>query len=259
MGPVAANPVLLVHGPELVTDRRASGRTAHRYLDYLEQHMSTVGSTAMTDSTIKAVLWDFGGVILTSPFEAFNRYEDERGLPRDFIRTINATNPDDNAWALLERSEISPHEFDSRFGEESTAHGHRVPGADVLALLSGAVRPEMVVALERVIAAGYATACLTNNVVSHEDDDNERPEIAAVLARFDHVVESSKVGVRKPEPRFYEIACELASVGPEQVVFLDDLGINLKPAKAMGMTTIKVLGADQAIADLETVLDLSLR
>ena len=132
--------------------------------------------------------------------------------------------------------------------------GHRVPGGDVLALLGGAVRPEMVTALDRVIEAGYVTACLTNNVAG-----DPRSDVAEVMARFHHVVESSKVGCRKPEPMFYERACSLAAVEPAQVVFLDDLGVNLKPAKAMGMTTIKVLGADQAIGDLESVLGIPLR
>jgi len=204
---------------------------------------------------ITAVFWDFGGVILTSPFEAFNRYEERNGLPADFIRSVNARDPHDNAWAQLERNDIGPSEFGPMFAEESEQLGHRVDGADVLALLSGEVRPEMVLALDRVIAAGLTTACLTNNVVGGDP----RPDVADVMGRFGHIVESSKVGVRKPEPRFYEIACELAAVDPEQVVFLDDLGINLKPAKAMGMTTIKVLGADQAIADLESVLDVPLR
>lgn len=213
----------------------------------------------MTDRHIEAVLWDFGGVILTSPFEAFNRYEAERGLPTDLIRTVNTNNPDDNAWAKLERNDIGPAEFDELFATESEAIGHRVPGADVLALLSGAVRPEMETALDKVIAAGYKTACLTNNVVSDDTATQRRPDVATVMGKFGHVVESSKVGVRKPEPRFYEIACELVEAPPEACVFLDDLGINLKPAKAMGMTTIKVVGADQAIADLESVLGIGLR
>ncbi len=207
---------------------------------------------------VTAVLWDFGGVILSSPFEAFNRYEHDRDLPADFIRGVNATNPHTNAWARLERSDISPAEFDAAFAAESEALGHRVPGADVLALLSGQVRPEMVRALDRVIESGYRTACLTNNV-SGEHASAERTElIASIMARFDHVVESSKVGCRKPEPRFYEIACELLGVSPHECVFLDDLGINLKPAAAMGMRTIKVLGADQAIAELSAVLSLDL-
>jgi putative hydrolase of the HAD superfamily len=205
----------------------------------------------------KAVLWDFGGVILSSPFEAFRRYEVQRNLPVDFIRRVNATDPDRNAWALMERSEISVSEFDELFAAESAALGHRVNGADVLTLLHGEVRPEMVATLDRVKAAGLRTACLTNNVVSSvadRVDDARANDIAAVMARFDVVVESSKVGVRKPEPRFYEIACELLDVQPPECVFLDDLGINLKPAAAMGMTTIKVITADQAIADLNAVL-----
>lgn len=210
-----------------------------------------VGSPIM----IRAVLWDFGGVILSSPFEAFNRYEAANGLPVDFIRGVNATDPDTNAWALLERSDISPEEFDTLFAEESARLGHRVPGADVLTLLSGELRTEMITALDRVIRAGYRTACLTNNVVGGE----ERMDVGDVMVMFDHVVESSKVGCRKPEPRFYEIACELVGVEPHECVFLDDLGVNLKPARAMGMTTIKVVSAEQAITDLEQVLAIPLR
>ena len=213
----------------------------------------------MPNRPIRAVLWDFGGVILSSPFEAFNRYEDSRGLPRDIIRRVNAANPHSNAWALLERSEISPARFDSLFAEESAALGHSIPGADVLGLLSGEVRPEMVAALDSVIDAGYLTACLTNNVVSTSEPANERQqEVRAVMARFHHVVESSKVGCRKPEPRFYEIACGLLGVTPDECVFLDDLGINLKPAAAMGMRTIKVGDPAAALAELAGHLDMAL-
>lgn len=204
---------------------------------------------------IRAVLWDFGGVILSSPFDAFNRYEAANRLPTDFIRTVNATDPDTNAWALLERNDVTPEEFDARFADESEALGHRIPGADVLGLLSGEIRPEMVTALDRVIRAGYRTACLTNNVVGGE----QRMDVGDVMVMFDHVVESSKVGCRKPEPRFYEIACELVGVEPSECVFLDDLGINLKPAAAMGMTTIKVGAAEPAITELERVLGIALR
>ena len=210
---------------------------------------------------LRAVLWDFGGVILTSPFEAFRRYESATGLPQDFIRTINSTNPHSNAWALLERSDISTKEFDELFAQESSARGHRVPGADVLALLSGDIRPNMVAALDAVIAAGFKTACLTNNMVTTNDNtvttsesSNERAsELTAVMNRFDVIVESSKVGVRKPEPRFYEIACEMLDVTPGECVFLDDLGINLKPAAAMGMRTIKVADPVDAISQLAAI------
>lgn len=213
----------------------------------------------MSFSPIQAVLWDFGGVILSSPFEAFNTYEAQKGLPTDLIRRVNSTNPHTNAWALLERNDISPQEFDQLFTTESEALGHRVPGADVLALLSGEVRPRMVQALDTVKAAGFKIACLTNNVVSTEEPATERQaQVRTIMHKFDHVVESSKVGCRKPEPRFYEIACELLNVSPNECVFLDDLGINLKPAAAMGMRTIKVVNPDDALAELSGHLDLVL-
>ena len=204
---------------------------------------------------IRAVFWDFGGVILSSPFDAFNDFERANGLPVDFIRGINARDPDTNAWARFERQEVSASEFDALFGDESETAGHRVAGADVMSMLYGSVRPEMVSALDRVGEAGYITACLTNNVASACG----APEVDEIMAKFDHVVESSKVGLRKPEPEFYELACNVAGVDPGEVVFLDDLGINLKPAKAMGMTTIKVTAPGQAISALEATLGLSLR
>jgi len=209
---------------------------------------------------ITAVLWDFGGVILSSPFEAFRRYEATRGLPQDFIRTVNAAQPHANAWARLERSEITAAEFDAEFARESAVLGHEVRGADLLGLLGGEVRPEMVTALDRVKAAGLATACLTNNIVggSTGDDGDARPDVAAVMARFDVVLESSKLGVRKPEPAFYTLACERLGVEPVDCAFLDDLGVNLKPARAMGMTTIKVGDPAVAIAELGAVLGLDL-
>lgn len=207
----------------------------------------------------KAVLWDFGGVIVSSPFEAFRRFESEHGLPIDFIRGVNATNPHSNAWALMERSEITTDQFDDLFGREAEALGHHVRGADVLSLIHGDVRPEMVGMLDRVKEAGFLVACLTNNIVdsTNTGGDARSVQIADIMSRFDVIVESSKVGVRKPETRFYEIACDLLGVEPEECVFLDDLGINLKPAAAMGMTTIKVTSVAQAIADLNAALGLA--
>lgn len=212
--------------------------------------------------TIKAVFWDFGGVFTTSPFENFRRYEERHGLPRDFLRTINATNPDHNAWARFERSELSLDAFDAAFAEESGAAGHAVPGRDVIALLAGELRPEMVAALERVRQT-YRVACITNNVSAGEgrgmQTTAERAaEIEAVMERFEHVVESSKLGLRKPDPRIYQHACELVGVRPEEVVYLDDLGVNLKPASQLGMTTIKVVRPHDALKELGEVLALDL-
>ena len=205
----------------------------------------------MSERSIEAVIWDFGGVLTTSPFEAFNRYEAERGLPRDFIRTINATNPEDNAWARFESSRISLEEFDAAFAEESETAGHRIPGSEVVALLSGDVRPRMVKMLE-LCKQNYAVACITNNVKSGQGpgmarDEKRAAAVQAVMGLFDLVVESSIEGIRKPNPAIYELTCERLSVEPARAVFLDDLGINLKPARALGMQTIKVLNEDQAI------------
>lgn len=216
----------------------------------------------MPNSAIRAVLWDFGGVITDSPFEAFRRFERERGLPEDFLRRVNATNPDSNAWARFERSELTLAQFDAAFAEETAAAGHRVGGAAVVKLLYGAVRPTMVEALRRV-GEHYTTACLTNNVNTGPGhglptSDERTDEVLRVLAMFDHVIESRKVGARKPEPRFYELALARLAIDPREAVYLDDLGINLKPARALGMTTIKVDSAPQALAELARVLDLPL-
>lgn len=211
----------------------------------------------------KAVLWDFGGVITSSPFEAFNRYEKERGLPADFLRSINATNPDSNAWAQLESSQVTVDEFDELFAQEAESKGHRVMGKDVLELLSGDVRPEMVNAL-KAIKAQHRIGCITNNVNTGQGpgmakSSEKAAQVAEIMALFDVVIESSKVGIRKPDPEIYRMTCEQMSIQPEETIYLDDLGINLKPARALGMSTIKVLNADQALDELETLLDMQLR
>lgn len=218
----------------------------------------------MTSQNIRAVLFDFGGVVLTSPFDAFEAYERSAGFPVGLIRTINSTDPDENAWAKLERSEVDTAGFVELFEAEAAALGHAVSGAKVLELISGDVRPEMVEAIRRITSAGFITACLTNNISRKpEDEEPQNPEraaaVAEVMAMFDHVVESSVIGVRKPEQSFYTKALEIVGVAATEAVFLDDLGINLKTARAMGMTTIKVVDADAALADLESVIGLNLR
>ena len=211
-----------------------------------------------------AVIWDFGGVITSSPFEAFAQFETANELPRDFIRSINATNPDTNAWALFERSEIDADAFDAAFQAEATARGHSVRGAEVLALLAGDIRPEMVAVLQRLINEDYKIGCITNNVKTGSGAGMARSKekaaaVEAVMELFSHVIESSKVGIRKPDPEIYKMACTALDVTPERAVFLDDLGVNLKPARALGMATIKVSGAEQAISELETLLGHPLR
>ena len=211
------------------------------------------------------MLFDFGGVILSSPFEAFNRYEAEVGLPADTIRRINATNPDDNAWARFERGEDSVAGFRDRFESEAAALGFTIDAQRVVDSLRGVVRPAMVEALRRCSAV-FKTAMLTNNFTPPGDEtatqamvDGEGRSLEEIHALFDEIIESSVVGVRKPEPRFYEIACERLGVEPTECVFLDDLGINLKPARAMGMQTIKVVEPDTALAELEGIVGIALR
>lgn len=209
--------------------------------------------------SIRAAFFDFGGVILSSPFEAFNRFEERGELPRDFIRTVNSTNPDANAWARFERNDVTFDEFCDLFEAECAAAGHAVSARALMPLLLGEIRPAMVRAVHRCREEGLVTACLTNNWISHDDRPVERLQDGhdEAMAAFDHVIESSKVGVRKPDQRFYEIACEWAGVDPHEVVFLDDLGVNLKPAAAMGMTTIKVVDPSEALATLEHALGFS--
>ena len=214
----------------------------------------------MPHPIITAVFWDFGGVVLSSPFDAFASYEAANGLPVGTIRRLNAKNPDTNAWAQFERSDVSFDEFCDLFEAEAAEIGQVLEARSVMALLSGTVRPQMVEALRRLKAEGYKIACLTNNVrASDPSAEVARPEVAEVMALFDHVTESSKAGIRKPEVRFYEMACEAVGVEPHQAVFLDDLGINLKPAAAMGMRTIKVGDPDVALGELEAILGLTLR
>jgi putative hydrolase of the HAD superfamily len=199
------------------------------------------------------VIFDFGGVITSSPFAAFDRLERARGLPQGLVRRINATDPDGNAWARLERAEIDVAGFDTAFAAEARALGHDLRGHDVLALLEGDIRPRMVAALRWLKHAGYVLGCLTNTVpgVARRDD------VAAVLALFDRVIESSAAGVRKPDPRIYAMMCAALERAPSACVYLDDLGINCKPAAAMGMAAIKVTGDAQALDELGAVLGIA--
>ena len=210
---------------------------------------------------IKAVFWDFGGVITTSPFESFNRFEEQNNLPKDFLRLVNSTNPDFNAWAKLERSEVDLDEFNDLFMEESKNLGHATPGKEVIALLKGEVRPQMINALKS-IKNRLVLACLTNNIQAmdkqFEGNVSASGKHDEVMQLFDFVIESSKVNVRKPDPNFYLLACEKANIRPDEAIFLDDLGINLKPAKELGMRTIKVIDPDVALDELQLLLDFQL-
>ena len=213
--------------------------------------------------SIRAVLWDFGGVLTTSPFEAFRHFEEANELPRDFLRTINATNPQTNAWARFEASVSNLDEFDREFETETRNAGHPVTGRTVLGLLGGEVRPRMLEVL-RQCKAHFQVMCLTNNMNTGEGPGiwgtpTRAAAVERAMALFDLVMESSKEGLRKPDPRIYKLACERMRTAPAEVVYLDDLGINLKPARELGMHTIKVTSEAQAIADLERALGITFK
>ncbi|WP_027566004.1 HAD-IA family hydrolase [Bradyrhizobium sp. URHA0013] len=209
--------------------------------------------------TIEAVIFDFGGVLTSSPFEAFTRFETERGLPIDIIRRTNAANHLENAWAKFERAEVDIDTFDHLFATESLALGAEVRGRDVLPLLQGDLRPEMAEALKR-IKAQFKTGCITNNLPANAIGSmtGRSLYVAEVMVLFDHVIESAKIGLRKPDPRIYQLMVETLKVDPKNCVYLDDLGVNLKPAREMGMTKVKVTSGAQAIAELEAATGLKL-
>ena len=209
---------------------------------------------------LEAVIWDFGGVLTSSPFEAFARFETERGLPADIIRRTNAANHLENAWAKFERAEVDIETFDRLFAAELLALGAEVRGKDVLPLLAGDLRPEMVEALRR-IKSTFKTGCITNNLPANAigSAGGRTLYITEVMVLFDHVIELAKIGLRKPDPKIYHMMVEALAVDPKRCVYLDDLGVNLKPARDMGMTTIKVRDAKQALAELEAATGLSLR
>tara|TARA_Y100000591_G_scaffold198847_1_gene172017 strand:- start:658 stop:1311 length:654 start_codon:yes stop_codon:yes gene_type:complete len=209
-----------------------------------------------------SVFWDFGGVITSSPFEAFSKFETDNHLPKDFIRKVNSTNHKSNAWAKLEQSKISLDEFDELFREESKSLGYEVNGGDVLNLLQGEIRPEMVRALEKLKTENFKLACLTNNFNSGDKNqsalDDVNKERLEIMNNFDHIIESKELGIRKPDLDFYIKAIEITGADPKETIFLDDLGINLKPARELGMATIKVLNSNQALKQLTELTGVNL-
>ena len=205
----------------------------------------------------KAIIWDFGGVITSSPFEAFKKFELSNNLPKDIIRTINSENPDDNAWAKFERNDINLNEFDNLFSIEAYKKGFKISGKQVVKLLTGEIRKQMVDFLF-LLKKDYKLGCITNNIQNSKNEKvNHLNEAGQVMKIFDHIIESSKVGLRKPDPRIYYMSCDALGVEPEECIYLDDLGINLKPAREIGMTTIKVIDPNEAINEVKKYLQLA--
>ncbi len=204
---------------------------------------------------IKAVIFDLGGVVLDSPMEILADFEKRHGLEPDFINRLIGEAGPQGAWARLERGEIPMEDFFEAFDREIQSAGADISSREIMGAINHylRVRPEMLDMVRQIRKSGILTAALTNNWVA--DDD-----ISALLSdfkkEFDVFVESSREGLAKPDPRMYERVLEKLGVAPEEAVFLDDIGRNLKPARKMGMTTIKVESVEEALAALKKRLQM---
>ncbi len=208
----------------------------------------------------RAVLFDLGGVVFPSPFDAFDTYEREEGLSKGFVRAVIARSAEDGAWARLERSDVTFKEFCLELEGEALLAGEEISAEQLMAMVGSSLtpRPEMVAAINALRSIGLLIGALTNNWALAEGRTDARPHSLGNLGLFDIVVESAVEGMRKPDPRIYELTCQRLGVEPAEVVFLDDLGINLKPARAMGMTTIKVSDVGDALNELGEIFGISL-
>lgn len=213
----------------------------------------------------RAVIFDLGGVVFPSPFDAFREYERARGLPHRFLSEVIVQTGEAGAWSRFERGELDPEAFARAFEAECAAAGGEVVVGDLFAQMrrdhDGGPRAEMTAAIRRLRDHGLRTAALTNNWVDADGETHvsgSSPVARQLDTLFDTIVESAREGLRKPDPRIYSLTCRRLDVGPGETVFLDDLGANLKPARAMGMATIKVDDPAAALQELGDVLGLEL-
>lgn len=217
--------------------------------------------------TIRAIIFDLGGVVLGSPLHAIAQYERELGLPANFVNRVVADTAPGGAWSRLERGEISMETFYVEFEADCQAAGQALSARAMFERMGVAAqpRPIMLEAIRRIRAQGLLAGALTNNWATDEADDEAGGQETrandgsqALSELFDVFVESSVEGLRKPDPRIYTLTCERLGVEPTQAAFLDDIGSNLKAARALGMTTIKVDTPEQALDELSRVIDLEL-
>jgi putative hydrolase of the HAD superfamily len=218
-----------------------------------------------TPKPIRAVIFDLGGVVLGSPLHAIAEYERELGIPPNFVNRVVADTAPTGAWSRLERGELAMQAFYAAFDADCLAAGQTISARDMMARMAVAARPRPVMldAIGKLRTAGYRVGALTNNW-AHGEDDAGRPAGApsdgtrALNSLFDVFVESSVEGLRKPDPRIYQLTCERLEVAPEESAFLDDIGTNLKSARALGMATIKVEEPIAALTALSELLSLPL-
>jgi putative hydrolase of the HAD superfamily len=218
----------------------------------------TAGCYNRAVPALAGVLFDMGGVVMESPLAAIAHYERAQGLPSNAINRVVAAAGASGAWARLERGELTVATFCPAFEADCRAHGLTVDAAALMTAIAaaGRPRPAMLEAIRRLRARGLRVGALTNNWRREGPDDDVVPH--ALRAHFDAFVESRAVGLRKPDPAIYVLACRELGVEPARTAFLDDIGANLKPARALGMTTIKVDEPAAALRELGTLLDLDL-
>jgi len=205
---------------------------------------------------ITAVIFDLGGVVLGSPLHAIAAYERDLGIPDGFVNRVVVDTAPSGAWSRLERGELTLAAFYPAFEADCAAAGQELSAREMMARMQTASlpRPRMLAAIDAIRGRGIKTAALTNNWASEDPEAGT----GALRKHFDVFIESSVVGLRKPDPRIYELACSELGVAPGQAVFLDDIGSNLKTARALGMQTLKVTDADAALAELEAILGFPL-
>jgi putative hydrolase of the HAD superfamily len=207
----------------------------------------------------RAVIFDLGGVVFPSPFEAFDTYDHGNDLKKGTMRALIRVSSETGAWAALERGELSMDEFIVALEAEALAAGFILDARRLMGLIGSSLgpRPEMAHAIRVIRQHGLRTAALTNNWA--DEKQRSSPSGLRETGLFDVIVESAVEGLRKPDPRIYALALARLNVLASESVFLDDLGMNLKPARNMGMATIKVVDPDDALAELETILGFPLR
>jgi len=205
---------------------------------------------------LRAVIFDLGGVVLGSPLQAIARFERERGIPAGFVNQVVVETGASGAWARHERGEVESGTFMQEFEAECRAAGQELSVPDLFRRMaqSSEPRPQMLEAIRRIREHGLLTAALTNNFPSDAQDQGGR----ALRDHFHHFFESSLLGLHKPDPRIYRHACQALGVNPQESVFLDDIGRNLKTARTLGMFTIKVEDPEDALAELEQHLGFGL-
>ena len=211
--------------------------------------------------SIAGVVFDIGGVVQDSPLHAIARYEREHGIEPGAINRAVVEAGERGAWARLERGELTVAAFCAPFEAECRARGATVDARRLMTAIAeaGVPRPRMLEAIRRIRARALPVGALTNNWAGDPPGRAAgRPGPHALRDHFDVFVESAVVGLRKPDPRIYALVCEKLALAPARVAFLDDIGRNLKPARELGMATIKVDDPDAALSELGTLLGFDL-